>query len=120
MPSVVEWMHCGRFINRILYRSRTNKLQLPAKTWMNFTNTELRTSKTQHSTYRMIPFREKQKQAKASISLEVRIANGKLGRVVPRGQFKEGLGDPGDVMFPDLGSDSVNIHKLYTNNLFTF
>ena len=65
MPSAVEWMHCGRFINRILYRSRTNKLQLPAKTWMNFTNTALRTSKTQNSTYRMIPFREKQKQAKA-------------------------------------------------------
>ena len=39
---------------------------------------------------------------------------------MPRGWLKEGLGDPGDVMFPDLGSDSVNIHKLYTNNLCTF
>ena len=57
---------------------------------------------------------------KQSISVEVRIANGKLGKVVPRRWFKEGLGDPGDVMFPDMGSDSVNICKWYTDNLCTF
>lgn len=94
MPSVVEWMHCGRFINRILYRSRTNELQLHAKTWMNVTNsTENKQDTTEYIQYDSI-YRKTKDEQEQSISVEVKVANGKLGKVVPRRWFKEGLGGP--------------------------
>ena len=54
--------------------------------------------------------------------MEVRIAV-TLGEVGKDGALEvvgRGFGGLGDIMFPDLCSVWVNIHKLYTNDLYTF
>ena len=84
-------------------------------------NVEMCYDKQQNILYDPI-YRKNKNRQNQTVLVEVRIEVGWVDvgidgvwEVVGRG-----FGGFGDIMFPDLCSVWVNIHKLYTNDLYTF